>query len=279
MVDRGAYRERIAEVLAGTHGAKVGYPIGLRELEVIRTAPMGSGLIRITFGGPELDGFHSYVPDEHVRLVFPDTDGTLRLPIPDGLSLDWPAPRPISREYTVRRYDAAAGELDIDFALHPGGLASDWALAVQPGTRIHIAGPPGGVVVPTSYDNYLFAGDITALPAIARWLEWLPREKTGWVFVEVVDETQEIELAAPAGVEVRWLHRGDARAGTGDLLEKAIRTVTVPDGQNVYAWVAGEAGRLRPIRTWVRGELGVPAKDCLIAGYWKHGVADFDREE
>ncbi|MEU1985614.1 siderophore-interacting protein [Nocardia sp. NPDC019395] len=278
-MDRGAYRERIAEVMAGSHGAKVGYPIELRKLEVIRSEQVGSGLLRITFGGPELDGFHSYVPDEHVRVVFPDTDGTLRLPVKDGLSLEWPAPRPISREYTVRRYDAAAGELDIEFALHPGGLASDWALAVAPGDQIHIAGPPGGVVVPTSYDNYLFAGDITALPAIARWLEWLPRETTGWAFVEVTDATQEIELDAPAGIEVRWLHRGDAAPGTGDLLEKAVRTVTLPDGQNVYAWVAGEAGQLRPIRKWIRSELGVGSKDCLIAGYWKHGIANFDGEE
>lgn len=278
-MDRGAYRERIAEVMAGSHGAKVGYPIELRELEVLRTGQVGSGLLRVTFGGPGLAGFHSYVPDEHIRLIFPDADGVLRLPVKDGLSLEWPAPRPISREYTVRRYDAEAGELDVDFALHPGGLASDWALAVAPGARLHIAGPPGGVVVPTSYDNYLFAGDITALPAIARWLEWLPRDTTGWAFVEVTDATQEIDLDAPAGVEVRWLHRGDAAPGTGDLLEKAIRSVTVPEGQTVYVWVAGEAGQLRPIRKWVRGELGVGPKDFLIAGYWKHGIANFDGEE
>lgn len=278
-MDRGAYRERIAEVMAGSHGAKVGYPIELRELEVLRTQQVGAGLLRVTFGGPELAGFHSYVPDEHVRVVFPDTDGTLRLPVKDGLSLEWPAPRPISREYTVRRYDADAGELDIEFALHPGGLASDWALAAEPGDRIHIAGPPGGVVVPESYDNYLFAGDITALPAMARWLERLPRETKGWVFVEVTDASEEIEIDAPAGFEIQWLHRGEAAPGTGDLLEKAIRTVTVPEGQNVYAWVAGEAGQLRPIRKWVRSELGVGSKDCLIAGYWKHGIANFDGEE
>src|SRR5690606_5931882 len=87
VMDRGAYRERIAEVMAGSHGAKVGYPIELRELEVLRTQQVGAGLLRVTFGGPELAGFHSYVPDEHVRVVFPDTDGTLRLPVKDGLSL------------------------------------------------------------------------------------------------------------------------------------------------------------------------------------------------
>ncbi|TLG09062.1 siderophore-interacting protein [Nocardia cyriacigeorgica] len=279
MVDRAAYAERITEVLAGDHGEKVGYPIGLCEVEVLRSEPVGAGLLRITFGGAELAGFHSYVPDEHVRLVFPGDDGVLRLPRRDGLSLEWGSPRPVSREYTVRRYDREALELDIDFALHPGGLASDWALAATPGTRIHIAGPPGGVVVPRGYDKYLLAGDITALPAIARWLEWLPRTASGWVFVEVAGPEQEIALDAPPGVQLRWVHRGDLPPGHGDALEQAVRTVTVPPGERVYVWLAAEAGVLRPLRRWVRTDLGVDPKDYLVAGYWKRGVADFDREE
>ncbi|WP_280269926.1 siderophore-interacting protein [Nocardia wallacei] len=279
MTDRAAYAERIADVLSGSHGAKVGYPIGLRELEVLRTEQVGAGLLRITFGGPELHGFHSYVPDEHVRLIFPCEDGVLRLPERDGLSLEWGNPRPVSREYTVRRHSAADGELDIDFALHPGGLASEWALAATPGTRIHIAGPPGGVVVPESYDKYLFGGDITALPAIARWLERLPRNASGWAFIEVGTAAEEIALDPPPGIEVRWVHRGAAEPGTGDAFEKAVRTVAAPAGQRIYVWLAGEAGWLRPLRRWVRAELGVGPKDSLIAGYWKRGVADFDREE
>lgn len=279
MIDRAAYAERITEVLAGEHGAKVPYPIGLREIEVLRSVRLGSGMLRITFGGSELDGFHSYVPDEHVRLVFPDEEGVLRLPAKDGLSLEWGKPRPVSREYTVRRYSADERELDIDFAIHPGGLASDWALAATPGTRIHLAGPPGGVVVPLTYDRYLFAGDITALPAIARWLEWLPRDASGWAFIEVADASEEIELEAPPGFDVHWPHRGDLPPGRGDALEKAVRTVKVAEGTRVYVWLAGEAGCLRPLRQWVRKDLGVGPKDSLIAGYWKHGVSDFDREE
>ncbi|MGV9409850.1 siderophore-interacting protein [Nocardia sp. NPDC003693] len=278
-MDRAAYAERIDEVLAGEHGAKVGYPIGLCAVEVIRTAPVGAGLLRITFGGADLAGFHSYVPDEHVRLIFPDETGELRLPNRDGLSLEWGNPRPVSREYTVRRFSAADRELDIDFAVHPGGLASEWALAATPGTPMHIAGPPGGVVVPKTYDAYLFAGDITALPAIARWLEWLPRAATGWAFIEVTGPEEEIPLDAPAGVRVTWVHRGAAEPGTGDALEQALRTVKVPAGQRLYLWLAGESGVLRPLRRWVRTELTVGPKDYLIAGYWKRGVADYDRDE
>nr|WP_220139245.1 siderophore-interacting protein [Nocardia sp. GTS18] len=251
----------------------------MQEVEVLRVVPVGAALLRITFGGPDIAKFHSYVPDEHVRLIFPGEDGVLRLPKLDGTMLEWGNPRPISREYTVRRHSVEDGELDIDFVIHPGGLASDWATSVTPGTKVHIAGPPGGVVIPETYDDYLLAGDITALPAIARWLERMPRDTTGWAFIEVAGPAEEIPLDPPAGVTVRWLHRGDAAPGTSDILEQAVREVKVAAGHRVFAWVAGEAGCLRGVRKIIRDDLGIGPKDSLIAGYWKRGVADFDREE
>ncbi|MFJ5129055.1 siderophore-interacting protein [Streptomyces sp. NPDC088555] len=276
---RHRHLERIAEVRAGRHAEKVGYPIGIRETEVVRVTTVGAGLLRVTLGGAGTEGFQAHSPDEHVKLIFPDPDGTLRLPEPNGAMLSWPRPALVSREYTVRRYDQAAGEIDIDVAAHDGGLASDWARAARPGDVMHLAGPPGGLIVPHSYDRYLLAGDITALPAIARRLEELPRSAKGWAFVEVVDAAQEIELSAPEGVEVRWLHRGDLPAGTGDALERAVTAVTVPEGERVYVWVAGEAGQIKPLRRWARDELRLDRADHDITGYWKRGVADFDEDD
>lgn len=268
---------RIAEARAGTHATKVRYPIGLRELQVLDVSRLGTGLVRVTLGGDDLQGFESHVPDEHVRLIFPDPDGTLRLPERDGPSLRWPRPLPVSREYTVRRYDQAAGVLDIDIAIHPGGVGSDWATTVRVGERIHVAGPPGGFVVPDRYTRYLFAGDITALPQIARWLEMLPPTTTGWAFIEVGDASERIELTAPPGVEVRWVYRGGLPPGHGDALERAVRTVRLPsDDEPTFVWFAAEADVLKPLRRFVRDELGVPPADCHITGYWKRGVADFE---
>jgi NADPH-dependent ferric siderophore reductase len=268
--------ERIVEVAAGSTGGRVPYPIGVRELEVLGLRRLGPVLVRITLGGQGLAGFQSHVPDEHVRLVFPDEHGELRLPERDGAVLRWPRPLPVSREYTVRRHDAAAGELDVDVVLHEGGVASGWAARVGVGARIWVAGPPGGFVLPTAYDRYLFVGDITALPQIARWLEWLPADAAGWALLEVTDATEEIELTAPVGVEVRWVHRGPVPPGTGDALERAAEQVPVPAGERVFAWIAGEAGAIRPLRAWARDGLGLPAADRMITGYWKRGVADFD---
>ncbi|MFI7004602.1 siderophore-interacting protein [Nocardia sp. NPDC050175] len=279
-MNRAAHRERIAEVLEGAAGAaKVPYPIGLRELAVRDARMVGAGLRRLTFVGPELAGFENHAPTEHVRLIYPDADGTLRLPEQVDFRLKWPRPLPISREYTVRRYDPVAGELDIDFALHPGGHAAEWAAAAAPGDTVYIAGPPGGLIVPFTYDRYLLAGDITALPAIAAWLEALPADAAGWVFIEVVDASEEIDLVAPEDVQVQWLHRGAVPAERSDLLEQAVRAVSLSEGERVYAWIAAEAGVVRPLRRWVREVLRAEPGDAEVSAYWKAGQADFDEDD
>ncbi|MFJ8887798.1 siderophore-interacting protein [Streptomyces sp. NPDC102402] len=276
---RDRYLDRIAEVRAGRHAEKVGYPIGVRETEVVRTAMVGAGLLRVTLGGKGTEGFEAHAPDEHVKMLFPDADGTLRLPEPNGAMLRWAGSVLRSRQYTVRRHDPVSGEIDIDIALHDGGLASDWARDARPGDVMHLAGPPGGLIVPHSYDRYLIAGDITALPAIARRLEELPRTAKGWVFVEVPDAAQEIELSAPEGFEVSWLHRDRRPLEADEAFVRAVTSVTVPEGERVYVWVAGEAGQIKPLRRWVRGELGLEKADHDITGYWKRGVADFDEDD
>ncbi|WP_037819829.1 siderophore-interacting protein [Amycolatopsis sp. La24] len=275
---RHRHTARIAEVRAGRQAEKVPYPIRIRRAEVVRTSAVGAGLLRVTLGGPGTAGFEAHSPDEHVKILFPDADGELRLPEANGDMLRWPKPSPVSREYTVRRYDPASGELDLDVALHDGGLGSDWARAVRPGETVHVAGPPGGLIVPHNYDRYLLAGDITALPALARWLEELPRTAAGWAFAEVADASEQIDLDAPDGVEVHWLHRGTAAPGSVELLADAVREVKVPEGERLYAWIAGEAGAIKPLRRWLRDDLGLAREDYDVTGYWKRGVADFDDE-
>ena len=145
-------------------------------------------MLRLTLGGPALAGFHTYQADDHVKIVFPDPDGTRRDPVPDAQRmLDWPRPLPTTRKYTVRRYDAAACEIDLDFVLHDGGVASTWAASAAVGDEVTIAGPPGAKAFPHNYDHYVFAVDATALPAVARWLEESPADVSAHVVAEVDD--------------------------------------------------------------------------------------------
>jgi NADPH-dependent ferric siderophore reductase len=89
--------------------------------------------------------------------------------------------------------------------------------------------------VPDHYDWYLFAGDITALPQIARYLEQLPRTAAGWALIEVRDsseEIEEIELVAPPGFTVRWVHRVDARVtlATTPPIPRPHKSLPAPRG-------------------------------------------------
>ncbi len=253
---------------SGTGVKKIGYPIGIRTPTVLRKEYVTATILRLTLGGSECDGFHTYHADDHVKIVFPDPDGTLRLPVPDDeLSLDWPRPSVRTRTYTIRRYDADAREIDLDIVVHPGGLASDWAVAVQPGEPVPIAGPPGAKAFAQTYGHYVFAVDATALPALARWLEESPEDVSAHVVVETEDADQHgYPLTARNRVDVTWLLR---EPGASRLAE-TVEALTLPPA-TTFLFAAGEAQDLKPLRAWASGRL-----DALFTGYWRRGVAGFE---
>lgn len=168
------------------------------------------------------------------------------------------------RAYTIRRFDAAALELDIDIVLHGDSPASVWARTVQVGDQIGFIGPRheySGIKA----DQCLLAGDETALPAIAAILEELPAHVRASVILEVDDQADEIPLQTAAQVDVRWLHRGSS--GRHDLLDEAVRSFPFPAGK-VYVWVAGESHVMRNIRRFLLEERRIDKADMHISGYW-----------
>ncbi|MGI5271553.1 siderophore-interacting protein [Nonomuraea sp. CA-218870] len=268
-IDRDDPRGRVAEHHRNGSGiTRVGYPIGIRTAPVAARELITPRMLRLTLKGPELEGFHTYQADDHVKIVFPDADGTRRLPVPDEeQSLDWPRPWPTTRKYTVRRYDAAARELDLDIVLHEGGVASAWAASVEVGDEVSVAGPPGAKAFPHTYGHYVFAVDATALPAAARWLEESPAGVSAHLVIETDDPAEHAyPLAERAGAEVTWLVREAGRSSLADT----VRALTLPDVPS-FLFAAGEAGDVKPLRRWSAGRL-----DALVTGYWKRGVAGLE---
>lgn len=229
-------------------------------------------MVRVVLGGPEVAGFVSLTPDEHVKLVFPDPDGTTRPPVlaADGETLEWPRPFPPFREYTIRRFDESAQEVWIDFVVHPGGLASDWAQRAEPGDTLWITGPRPTDPVAPELDLHVLLADHTALPAAARWLEELPAHVDADVAVLVPDAAEEQPLVERAGVAVTWFHLDDpdVAAAGDDVLARHLDALDLPADRQVFLWAAGEAGVLKPIRRWARAH-GLARGTCDIAGYWR----------
>ena len=135
----------------------------------------------------------------------------------------WPAgeARPTIRTYTVRRFDAAAGELDVDFVLHAGhGPAAAWARDAQPGAWVGVSEPGGRYV--RRPDRRLPRGDRRRVRP-ARGGDRARRDPTPpgrSTFLEVADAAE--EQALPGAVT--WVHRDGRRAG--EPLAAAVRAAS-----------------------------------------------------
>lgn len=276
------------------------HPITLRELRIERIRDLGPAMRRITLTGAQLAAFTSANGleepefrsdgfDDDIRLIFPypGKDEPV-LPVQDEAHLDWPRePRALSRVYTVRRWDPAARELDIDFVKHGTGIATSWAYRAQPGDRIHITSPAASQALPTA-DWLLIAGDDTAIPAISRLLEELPEDAIAKVFIEVARHEHQLELRQLPRVEVTWLVRDGAPAGSTTLLLDAVRDANWLGGAP-YAWIAGESAAVKDIRRYLVEDRDMPKTDVEFTGYWRNsevitltddpGVPDPERNE
>nr|WP_275585953.1 siderophore-interacting protein [Geodermatophilus sabuli] len=119
----------------------------------------------------------------------------------------------------------------------------------------------------------MLAGDETALPAISRILAEAAPSTAGVALVEVAGAAERQPVPAPAGVEVRWLHRDGTPPGEGTLLADAVAALDRPPGDDVFAWVAAESGAVRAIRADLRGRWGLGRAQHHAIGYWRRGRA------
>jgi len=259
------------------------HPLTLRQVTVARVEDPTPGMRRITLAGPELDaftsangfaqpGFASSGFDDSVRVLFCHPGETEPLlPVQEETGLDMPRHRRLlSRAYTVRRWDRDTGEVDIDVVAHGVGVGATWASHAEPGDRVHLYGPSTSRAIPHDADWLLVAGDETALPAIARLLGELRDDARARVFVEVAEDAHRMDLRALPHVEVTWLVRNGAEAGTTTLLVDAVAKAGWWDGRP-YAWCAGERTAVRDLRRHLLEERGLPTDDVESDGYWRRG--------
>jgi NADPH-dependent ferric siderophore reductase len=242
-------------------------------LQVREVTKLTPNMVRIVVGGDDLAGFISAAHDDHVKLFFPhpgEQKPVLATPGPNGPVYPEGVQRPAARDYTPRRYDAAANTLTLEFVLHGDGPATTWAAQAKPGDFLGVGGPRGSFIVPDDFDWYLFAGDETALPAIGRRLEELPAGVRTIAIVEVPDAGEEQRFTTRTKLETRWLHRGGNGSGPS-LLHKALAEIALPQGEG-YAWVAAEAATAKALRRLLVDERGLRKDRVKAAAYWKQGA-------
>ncbi len=256
---------------------RVRHELKFRVAKVVATERLTPKMARITVEAEELSSFVSLGYDDHCKLFFADTGGA-DFPVPtrgeNGLVFP-DGQRPQSRDYTPRFHDNAAKTLTLDFVLHGDGPASTWAQNAKPGDAIGVGGPRGSFVLRGDFDWYLLVGDETALPAIARRLEELPRDAKAVALIEVADTGEVQTIDAPAGAEIKWVSREGAEPGDPSLLLAAARTVELPQGDG-YIFIAGESAMSKAVRAYFVDECEHNPDWIKAAGYWQAGTQDFD---
>jgi len=168
-------------------------------------------------------------------------------------------------------------------------------------------GDPGGYEwkPPHGLRNVLLIGDETALPAIAGILEALAQVSPApqvQAFIEVPHATDQLDLCAPPGAQLTWLPRDTLGLSYGEGLQRAAKQLATlpasagpgggeqtledvdietqilwdlakPEGNQFYAWVAGESAAVMAIRRHWVGELGLDKRALTFMGYWRLGRA------
>ncbi len=217
--------------------------------QLLRRERLSAHLVRLTLGGPGLDGLTSTgIPDEWVGLVVP---GQFQ-----------------SRYYTVRSW--SVGELVLDVVVHDEGLVTEWATrglsgrSGDPvGETVTVTEPQGAFTPPSGARWLMLVGDLTALPAMARIRESVDLPTRVWA--EVPDE---LPAYLPAGTDVTWLAPpSQERSALGAVVEG----LEWPAGDG-YFWMAGESAQMRTIRKHLMRERRLPSSAYHVMGYWRGGA-------
>ncbi|MGO1539923.1 MAG: siderophore-interacting protein [Leucobacter sp.] len=299
-------------------------PFAVLHASVSRTEQVSPTFVRITFTGPDLDelGTPGHTFDQRIKIVFPPAGGVL--PSLSDAGADWYAAwralpdevRGAMRTYSLRDLQRGTHGTTavIDFVLHlePGetGPAAEWASTARVDDEVLIVGPRrdrldgGGIeFAPAAGNAVVLVGDETAAPAIARILEDADPSLQGTALIEVPDPGDHLPIAAPEGVRVRWLTRGDQPHGSALIPALtshlgAMTTLEVHDAQtdqpiwetpnysnladespqehqlsNQFFWIAGESGVVTTLRRYLVKTLHVHRAQIAFMGYWRRGTA------
>lgn len=246
---------------------RIRHPFVARHVQLLARETLSPGFVRLTLGGPELTGFVSTGFDDHVKLILPQAGQEKpNLPaIVDGRPHIEGA-RPTMRDYTPICYDAGMHTLQIDFAVHDGGPAVDWALQAPLGQWVGLAGPRGSMQLSTDLDWQVLLGDETAMPAIERRLTELPAGTHAIVRVQIADPADQRAWTSKAVLDCAFV----------PSLSQAVEQLVLPAGTG-FVWGAGENTLMSVLRASLLSK-GVDAKRMRLSAYWKRGVADHHEE-
>ncbi len=247
---------------------RVRHPFRARHVQLLARESISPGFLRLTVGGPELDGFISAGFDDHFKLILPQVGlDKPRLPVMVDGRPQIDGERPVMRDYTPLSYNAADNTLLIDFALHGTGPAVEWAQNAPIGQWLGLAGPRGSMLVPADTKWLWLLGDDSAIPAMERCLAELPAGRRVVARVRIANPADQRAWHSAADLDLQWV----------DSLTDAVLPLEIPDDHG-FIWAAGENRNMAELRKQILSKSGANPRRMRIASYWKRGEVGHHEE-
>ena len=199
------------------------------------------------------------------------------------LLLDQPnGQSPISRVYTIRSFDEASSEIEIDMVKHEGtSPAMQWLDHVSVGDTVDIIGARPHFT-PNFDENkhvIMFADD-TAIPAIYSILSHWKKGVRADIYVESHEKDILLQLPKNDLIKMHLHHvkHDDSvhHAQQGWLLSQAY---AIQDLNNKTIWAACERNEARALREYFVENNKMLKADVQISGYWKSGISSTELDE
>ena len=261
------------------------------RLTVSQSQSITKNMRRVTLTGDDLAEFPEGCEGGYVKLLFPP-HGETELPSAEAVDAGAPV---IMRTYTVRKFNKADLTLDIDLVLHgevsensfltsssstasisgttsKSGPASSWAAHTQPGDHMLMYGPGKVKFAQADADWLLFAGDMTALPAISCQLEQLPDNARGYAVIEINADEDQQDLKKPEGIEIIWVVNSHPDSDN-TVLSDAVKALHWLSGK-VAIWAACEFSNMRLLRSYFKKEKQIGRDQLYVSSYWKMGQTE-----
>jgi len=246
-------------------------PPNFKVLTVRSSRCVFDGLQRVTLTHEDIETLAA--DGLHVRLMLPLDES--RPPVWPTMGQNgapiWPSGDEAlhARYVTLRHVRTECGEIDIDIALHQGGLISDWAAHARPGSQVGIMGPTGTSAMANSQGVFL-AADLTGLSSVARLIAPFGTKSSGNI-VLAAPESYNVKNYLPAtGLDVHTV--------APDLFEARVlamaKELTSP-GETTCAFFAGEFQNAQDLRQMFKLRLGLGKGHQLSVAYWRRGFPGF----
>ncbi|WP_228397927.1 siderophore-interacting protein [Limnobaculum xujianqingii] len=238
-----------------------------RSITVTNKTSIADRFWRIDFASSDLAGFVSSGFDDHIKVFFPEAENSkLELPQVTEEGIVWKEGKtPVAREYTPLFFDGEK-TLTLDFYIHEGGVASQWADKARVGDKLVIGGPRGSLVVPDDYAFQLYITDETGLPAFKRrnatlsasecYLYAFTDEKPGRSYLEDLN-----------GVTAQWLGSGNMQLDHLGRLIALLDKVSIPM-EDYFIWLTGEGETVKMLNEYFTQRRGCDPEYVRAVAYW-----------